>query len=365
MTSNETALPCETGITSCLLDFIREGHKFLIIGHKEPDGDCIGSQLALNSALRRLGKETVLCSPGPFKRAEIKCFEHLFFVPLLDGSNSLKFNGKKVNGREFNKQNFIEDDVRVLLLDCSTMDRAGELEPYFLGLPMAVIDHHAKGDFSQSGTNDQKSSIPAELCYVEVNAPSTTIMIMKLISALGLKLTREEAEFLFFGLCTDTGFFRFVDDTGAETFEAATALIRSGANPKAAFSAIHDGKSLSSRKLLGQILMRAETFFDGKLILSSEEYDEIRSLGNESRDSDSLYSLLQTITGVEAIVIIRQESPGFCTLGFRSHTWVDVGNIASVLGGGGHKNAAAAKLSGTIEELKPQIIKAFEQIFKG
>jgi phosphoesterase RecJ-like protein len=100
------------------------------------------------------------------------------------------------------------------------------------------------------------------------------------------------------------------------------------------------------------------------LIVSSEEYDDICSLGKESRDSDSLYSLLQTVTGVEAIVIIRQESPDYCTLGFRSRSWVDVGNIASVLGGGGHKNAAATKLSGTIEELKPQIINAFEQIFR-
>ena len=186
---------------------------------------------------------------------------------------------------------------------------------------------------------------------------------MKLIAALGLEPSREEAELLFLGLCTDSGFFRHVDEGGAETFEAAAALIRAGANPKAAYAAIYSGKSLNSRRLIGQILVGVESFFDGKLILSSENYDDICRFGLEGRDSDSMYQLLQTVEGMEAIAIIRQETPESCSLGFRSRSWVDVGSVAESFGGGGHKNAAGASLPGTVAEFREKIIKAFEKIF--
>jgi phosphoesterase RecJ-like protein len=250
-------------------------------------------------------------------------------------------------------------EYRAIILDCSAPDRTGDLATFLKGLPTAVIDHHETGMYAGLAQNSAGG-----LFYVDAHAPSTTFMVLKLIEALGLAPFKEEAEFLFFGLCTDTGFFRFVDSEGAETFEAAASLIRSGANPKTAFAAINGGKSLDSRRLMGHILTRAESFFNGKLILSSEEYGESRHFGLEGRDSDSLYQLLQSVTGVEAIVIIRQESPENCTVGFRSRDWVDVGRIAASLGGGGHKNAAGLSIKGTIAELRPKIVKKFAHVFE-
>ena len=323
-------------LTVELLDFIRNGKKFLIAGHKEPDGDCIGSQLALASVLRRMGKEVIACSPGPFKRNEIKQFEHLF-VSVPDENTRA--------------------GARVIVLDCSAPDRTGDLEPYLEGLPFAVIDHHEAGLFAKSGSFDGK------LFYVDGKAPSTTFLVLKLIQALGMEPDREEAEYLFLGLCTDTGFFRHVDADGAKTFEAAAELIRAGASPKRSFAAMYGGKTLDSRRLLGHILLRAEALFGGKLMLSTEEYDETSVLGIESRDSDSLYQLLQSVSGVEAIALIRQETPEKCTVGLRSRDLVDVGRIAVSFGGGGHKNAAGVSINGTIAEIKPQIIAAFEKAF--
>jgi len=325
--SVESAVPDE------LLDFIREGSKFIIAGHKEPDGDCVGSQLALVSVLRRMGKEAIPCSAGPFKRTEIKPYEHLFTLPPC--------------GQD------IKAGARVIIVDCSSADRIGELEPFLRGLPAAIIDHHGNGQSRHEGG----------LFYVDATALSTTFLVFNVITALGLELLPQEAELLFFGLCTDTGFFRHVDNGGADTFQAAAALIHAGANPKAAFAAMYGGKSLGSRKLIGHILLRAEPLFDGKLILSSEEYEETCLFGLEGRDSDTLYQLLQSVDGVQAIVIIRQESPEHCTVGFRSRDSVDVGSIAQSFGGGGHKNAAGLYIAGTIAELKPKIIKAFENVF--
>ncbi|MCL2382405.1 MAG: bifunctional oligoribonuclease/PAP phosphatase NrnA [Treponema sp.] len=317
-----------------LLGFIREGGKFIVAGHREPDGDCVGSQLALASVLRRLGKEAIPCSAGPFKRTEIKPYERLFASTLTAEQRA---------------------GARVLIVDCSAADRTGDLRPFLEGLPAAVIDHH--DSVISSGWHGVQSA------YLDTNALSTTFMVLKVISALGVQPLPEEAQFLFFGLCTDTGFFRHVDGNGAEVFEAAAALVHSGANPKSVFAAMYGGKSLDSRKLMGHILLRAKPFFDGKLILSFETFEETSVFGLEGRDSDTLYQLLQAVAGVEAIVIIRQESPGNCTVGFRSRDLIDVGSIARSFGGGGHKNAAGLYIAGTIEELSPKIVKAFESVF--
>ncbi|GHV89496.1 hypothetical protein AGMMS50267_18560 [Spirochaetia bacterium] len=240
---------------------------------------------------------------------------------------------------------------RVIILDCSCRERTGDLESGLAGLPLVIIDHHA--------TNHADDD-PGTVLFLDVNAPSTTFLVQSLIEALGLTLTKEEAELLFFGLCTDTGFFRHLDTGGAECFLRAAALVRAGANPKTAFNAINGGKSLDSRKLMGIVLARAEPHYGGKLIVSSERYEETRRFGEEGRDSDSLYQLLQSARGVEAIAIIRQESPENCTIGLRSRDRVNVAEIAVRFGGGGHKNAAGISIAGTIAALEPQIIKAFE-----
>jgi phosphoesterase RecJ-like protein len=311
-----------------LLDFIQTGSKFLVVGHHEPDGDCVGSQLALTSALKRLGKQATPCSAGPFKRTEI--------VPFAD-----RFMGQ-IGERE-------RDGSRVIIVDCTAADRTGDLEASLKGLPTAIIDHH--------DTNREAS--PGMVVFLDADAPSVTFMILALIEALGLAPNPEEAEFLLFGLCTDTGFFRHVDAGGAETFAYASRLVKAGANPKNAFQNMYGGKSLGSRILLGHILSRAETYYGGKLIYSYETYEDTQKFGLEGRDSDSLYQLMQSIGGVEAILVIRQESADACTAGLRSLDRVNVAEIAAQFGGGGHKNASGLKTAGTIEGLKPKLIEAF------
>jgi phosphoesterase RecJ-like protein len=311
-----------------LLNFIQKGSKFLVAGHHEPDGDCVGSQLALVSVLKRLGKEAIPCSAGPFKRTEIASLSDRFISQI----------GEKER-----------EGSRVIIVDCAAPDRTGDLEGALKGLPTAVIDHHA--------TNSEVS--PGTIVFLDTEAPSVTFMILAVIEALGLIPTQEEVGFLFFGLCTDTGFFRHVDDGGAETFAYASRMIRAGANPKNTFQTIYGGKSLGSRILLGHILSRLETYYNGKLAYSFETYEDTQNFGLEGRDSDSLYQLVQSIAGVEAIAVIRQESADFCTVGLRSRDKVNVAEIAARFGGGGHKNASGLKTAGTIEEIKPKLIEAF------
>ncbi|OHE77062.1 MAG: phosphoesterase [Treponema sp. RIFOXYC1_FULL_61_9] len=317
-------------VPDSLLGFISVGKRFLVAGHKEPDGDCVGSQLALASALRRLGKSALPCSPGPFKRPEIIPYAPLFTAEPTEAER---------------------EDARVIVLDCSNIGRTGDLEPFLSGLPTAVIDHHASSDSS------------GDAIFLDGAAPSVTFMVLAVIEALGLKPTREEAELLFFGLCTDTGFFRHVDEGGAPVFEYAARLIDAGANPKRAFQAMSGGKSLESRRLMGLVLSRVEPFFGGRLLLSWETEEDTARFGLQGRDSDALYQLLQSVGGVEAVVLIRQETSANCTVGLRSRETVDVAAIAGRFGGGGHRQAAGLSTVGTIAELREKIVEAFASVF--
>jgi bifunctional oligoribonuclease and PAP phosphatase NrnA len=312
-----------------LLDFITENKRFLLVGHKEPDGDCIGSQLALASALHRMGKEAQVYSAGPFKRPEIKDFETSF-------KSTISAAEKK--------------DACIIVLDCSALSRTGDLEDSLAKCPLAFIDHHASSDAS------------GDIRFIDAKAPSVTFMVLHILEALGHQLNSEEAKLLFLGLMTDTGFFRHLDNTTSRVFSAAARLVAAGANPKHCFHAINGGKSLESRKLLGILLQRAELYCNGKLLISWEEEAETAQFGMEGRDSDALYQLLISVQGVEAVVVIRQESAETCTVGFRSLDTVDVAVIAASFGGGGHKQAAGLAIDTKIATLKPKIIQAFTTV---
>jgi len=317
-----------------LIDFISTGSKFVIAGHKEPDGDCVGSQLALRSALTRLGKSAVVCSAGPFKRTELRDYIGNFVTSPSE---------EEKNG------------AKAIIIDCSSRERTGDIQKMLEGFPCAVIDHHA--------AVTHPASTEQEPVYIDANAPSCTLLVDKVIAALGLELTAEEAHFLLFGLCTDTGFFRHLHEKNAVVFEAAARMVRRGASPKKIFNTINGGKSLSSRILMGHILSRTESHFDGRLMISYETLEEFNTFGFEGRDSDSLNQLLQSIAGVEAIVIIRQELADNCTVSLRSIDKINVAQIAAVFGGGGHKNAAGLSMKGDISFVKQKMLESFSNLF--
>jgi phosphoesterase RecJ-like protein len=311
--------------------FIERYDRFFVVGHKEPDGDCISSQIALSRLIESMGKKCYLCSAGPFTRTEIARFEPMFqdsIPPELKGPRSA-----------------------VIIVDCSSAQRVGKLEECLGGLAIAFIDHHSAADHE------------GEAAYVDASAPSVTFMVEALYRSFDVPLDKECAELLFFGLCTDTGFFRHLPEGRPEVYECAARLSAAGASAKRAYAAMYGGKSLESRKLMGMILSRAEPFYGGALIVSHETLEDARAFGLESRDSDMLYQLLQAVKGCEAMVLIRQESEENCTVGFRSRDAIDVGAIAAEFGGGGHRNAAGLSIAGTIPAVKARIVERFKALF--
>lgn len=327
MISNRVDVPVE------LVHFITTGSRFIIAGHKEPDGDCVGSQLTLLSVLRRLGKEAIVCSAGPFKRSEIKNYLKQFTPEITD----------------YHKQN-----AKLIIIDCSNRERLGDLEESLEGLPTAIIDHHLP--------SENLSSSDEAPVYLDSNSPACTLLIYKLITALSLEPTTDEAKLLLFGLCTDSGFFRHLTGESDYVFEYVAQLLRFGGNPRETYQDITGGKSLQSRILLGRILSRIESYFDGKLLISYETLEETKTFGFESRDSDTLNQLMQSVSGVQAIIIIRQECADNCTVSLRSANTIDVSKIAASFGGGGHKNAAGLTMEGSITNVKEILLNSFKKL---
>ncbi|MCR4900742.1 MAG: bifunctional oligoribonuclease/PAP phosphatase NrnA [Treponema sp.] len=318
-----------------LKDFIEKHKFFLIIGHKEPDGDCIASCLGLSAIIDHFNKPYQLISAGPFKRNEIIKYQKKFTdkIDFLDEAE------RKSTG--------------LFITDCSEIKRLGDLDFDFKDIDTFIIDHHKTSDLPPNAKG-----------YINANAPAAAYLIQLFYESIIGPVPKALAEILFFGICTDTGFFRFLNSsqTTSDVFLAVSRLTADGADPRKIYNEINNGKPWSTRKLLGVLLNRAERYLNGKLIITYETLEDTHKLGSEGRDSDALYQLLLSSKETKAAVFIRQDSPTTCTGGFRSLDDIDVSVVASKFGGGGHKNASGMSTEGRIDTLIPAIVKEFARI---
>jgi bifunctional oligoribonuclease and PAP phosphatase NrnA len=322
-------MPVKSVPETFLETFLSFDH-YLVTGHEDPDGDCLGSQLALTSFLLRKGKRAWALSPGPFQRGEINDLEPRF--------------ESEVPG-DFRREEQGERKV-VVLLDCSGIDRTGRLAKELEGYPLIIIDHHAT---ARAGT------APA---FIDSTAPSVTYLVLLLLEAAGAVPGEEEAQLLLFGLATDTGFFRHVSGGGSETFSVVSRLCGYGANPKEAFGKMYGNRTLASRRLAGRVIDRAQLHHHSKIVTTYLTMKDEEELGKGERDSDTIYGQLQSISGVDAVFFFREEEEGKISVGLRSNKDLDTGTLASLFGGGGHKHAASFRSSTSMEALEKELLQA-------
>lgn len=318
--------------------FIENHDFFFIIGHKDPDGDCVASCLGIAGILEKFQKNYQLLSAGPFKRVEISQYQELF----TDTMTFLDENERKRTG--------------LIITDCSEISRVGEIDGDLKNLDTFIIDHHLTS-----------APLSPECGYVNSNAPACAYLVQLFYEGLVGTIPAETAKILFFGISTDTGFFRFITygtDESVDIMNACGRLISYGADPRSTYNNINNGKPYSTRKLLGVLLNKAERYLNDRLVITYETLDDTKKYGQEGRDSDALYQLLLSAKDVQAVVFLRQDTPTTCTGGFRSLDKVDVSIVASKFGGGGHKNASGMSTEGHIETLIPQIVKEFARIIK-
>jgi len=315
-----------------LLEYFRVRGTYLIVSHVDPDGDCIGSSLALAGVLRREGNNVLLLNPGPFERSEIRQFSEQFLERIPD---------EIIKSRP---------PPRVVVLDVSTRDRIGKIGMQIEGLPIATLDHHSSGDPF------------GDVRYIDATAPATSFLVQRTLEALGYPIGTEEAEHLLFALSTDTGYFRFMDDSAGDVFSAVGRLLQAGASPARTYHRMYGDRSLASRKVLSILLRRTRSYGDGRLLVTWQTARESLRYGEEDRDSMSLYQLLMTTKDCEVIVFLRPIDRKTCSVSLRSLADIDVGKVAQKWGGGGHARAAGFVAAQPLRKTRAELVSLFNRM---
>lgn len=314
-------------------DIILSAKKIGITYHVSPDGDAVGSVLALLNGLRALNKKCYVISKEALS-------ENLRF---LDGSN-------EVTG-EIIRPTY-DTDV-VVVLDCGNMDRVCADLNDFTGV-LLNIDHHLSNDMY--GTEN----------YIDSNAAATAEIVYELLNLLGLDIGLKNDTNIHIGTClytslvTDTGGFRHSNVT-FKTHEIAANLKRIGVNNTYIYETLFDNKEFTRIKILGKAITNMKLELNGKVAIIEIPKSFGDEFGVEVGDTSDIISYGLQIKGVEVTVLIK-ESDDDVKASLRSKNHVDVRKIAGIFGGGGHIKASGLKIYDvSLEEAKKIILKEIEK----
>ena len=310
-----------------LLRKIRQGNRFLLTSHVNPDGDAVGSALGLARILRRLGKGAVVWNRDATPT---------LYRPL-PGSDRIH------NGEE-PPAGYPDIFDAIIVLECPSPDRTG-LEQHLTARPVINIDHHL---------GNQHYGV---INWVDSAAPAVGEMVYRLAQGLKVDLDPETASCLYLTLVTDTGGFRFSNATPA-AFEAAASLVREGAQPEQVSMWLYESQPVAVLRLLGEMLQTLRLHEDGRIATGRLTLDMFQKAGAAPGDSEGLIDHLRSIAGVEAVGLIREREDGTHKVSLRSRGEVDVEKIARHHGGGGHRNAAGFTLEGEGEAAREAVAAA-------
>jgi len=304
-------------------EVILRHRSFLVTTHVRPDGDALGSLLALTFMLRKLGKEAVSYAQDPSPPSfdflpGAASILHEVPVPLLFEA--------------------------AIFVDCGDLHRAGTALADSIGsVPILVnIDHHV-------------SNGPpfGDVHWVEPTASSTCQMLYDLCLDLPLSLDPDIASQLYTGLLTDTGSFRF-SNTNQRVMEVAAALVAAGARPDTIAQHVYDSASPQRLRLLARVLATAAFHAGDRLATAEMTENMLAETSASAADGEGFIDHLRSIKSVRMAVLFREEKTGVVHVSLRSKGAVDVATLAQKHGGGGHRNAAAFRLSGRLRELREQ-----------
>ncbi|MFH1258988.1 MAG: bifunctional oligoribonuclease/PAP phosphatase NrnA [Elusimicrobiota bacterium] len=322
----------KTNILNHILGVLKSNKSFFIAGHLRPDGDCIGSQLALASLLRRLGK-----------KVEIYSHDQLpLYAGFLPGIKKIRI------ARKIKKKY----DVAIIL-ECSDPLRMGNIIDLEKQVKTVInIDHHAYHTYF------------GDLNFIDAQASSVAEQIYKLFLRSDLPLNTDEATWLYLGIVTDTGRFQHLN-TKAQSLRTAAQLLEAGANPTKINRWVYGTKSYSSLLLLSKVLATLKLAAKGEIayvVLSKEMY---RRIGNNIHDTEEMIDFPTMVPGVKISLFFKEtEESENIKISFRSVEGVDVNKLAVQLGGGGHKNAAGVSLPGSLNSVCKKVLRLAEQALK-
>jgi phosphoesterase RecJ-like protein len=299
---------------AALLDAIARGQRFYVTSHQRPDGDAVGSAVAMALALRALGKQATVVMDAVLPA---------FLQPFPDAAAIVVT--KAVS----------EPVDAVLVMECSTLDRCG-----VAGLdrsPVVNIDHHP-GNTRYGAIN-----------WIDEGAAACGELVFTLIDALGVALTPDIATHLYLAILTDTGSFHFSHLT-PRTYELAGRAVAAGADPEWIARTHYDSNSLARVRIFGAVLNGMTIHAGGRVALLTITQALARELGGTYDDTEGLINFPLTVKDIEAVAFFKEMGPGDWRVSLRSKGRVDTGRIATQFGGGGHLNASGCGWQGSIED---------------
>jgi bifunctional oligoribonuclease and PAP phosphatase NrnA len=310
---------------------IRSGERFLVTTHENPDGDALGSMLALKLALDQLGKDATMVLAGD--------------APLPAEYSFMTLEGL---------QRRVPDDAseRILIaVDCANESRIGP-DPEVLQLSPLVLDIDHHHDNTRFG----------DVNVIDAQASSTGELLRDLFRELGVELTPAIAEPLYIALVTDTGRFQY-SNTTPKSLRLAAELVESGADLHRIFQGVYESVQFAKLKLLARALQRAQVYEGGRLVVSYLLRDDFQEVGAAEPYSEGIIDYLRAVEGADMAVLIREppRSGGpLRRVSLRaSHDELDVSAIARKSDGGGHRQAAGFSSEATIEEITDFVRREF------
>jgi phosphoesterase RecJ-like protein len=304
-----------------ICDAIHARRRFLISSHARPDGDSIGSQLAMAYALEALGKEVriVNADPAPEHYLEFPGVDHIDVTRAVERT----------------------DAEALIVMESGDLARTGVsgLEGRFT----INIDHH------------QGNTHYGALNWVDETAAACGEMVFDLVEALGVPLTIEIATHIYLAILTDTGSFHYANMT-PKTFEICRRALEAGVNPGAMARRVFDQNSFGKLKLIGALLAEMDLLDGGRLAAMYLNDDIMNATGTTYNDTEGLINLPLTAREIQAVVFFKLGADGDIHVSMRSKYDVDVRSVAARHGGGGHKNAAGFKVAGPLGAVREGIL---------
>lgn len=318
---------------SPFVELVNRHQRFLLMTHVRPDGDALGSELALAAALRASGKQAraVIASNLPPR--------YKFLDP--DGTKIERFQPP---GERF------RDVDAVIIVDTGTWNQIGDFGPFLKALPVPrmVIDHHR----TQDDLGGER--------LVDTSAEAAGRLIFEACQALKVPLNKEIADYLFLAVSTDTGWFRHSNTTPA-TFALAEELTRAGANPTILYDQLYDQNPAGKLRLAGRVLDRIKTFGNGQIAATEVYLSDYGETGSTPPDTEDLINYPRSVEGVEVALLLIEQREGGVKVSFRSRSRIDVDKIAESFGGGGHRLASGATVPGTMNDVRAKVLAAVEK----
>lgn len=293
----------------------------VILTHRYPDGDTLGSAFALCRALRQLGKRSRV---------------------IINGKLDKKFS--------YFLEDYEEDDFEyrtVIAVDIASPELLGDLAEEFADIVDISVDHHAL------------NTCFAALSYVNANAAANAENILKLIKLLGVKIDKHMAKAIYTGICTDTGCFKFSNVT-SDTMRAAAELMDLGCDSFEINRVMFDTKSMARIRLEKAVLESLTLHADGRIAVVNTTHKMEMETGVGDTDMDGIASIPRQIEGVVIGITIKERENDCHRISIRSLGSYDASHIGAQFGGGGHKAAAGCTICGKLEDVKAKIVAAAE-----